>query len=183
MRRPRCSTSPTALGAEMRLAAFGLSAADLERAADLAVESPYPNPAPVTREGVRALLQDAYEGRRPVESAEDEMSEAFICDARAHADRALWRRARRGARRRPRRGAAQGAAGAPSRARPGRDRRRDPRLRQPGGRGQPERRAHGAAARRPAGERAGRHGQPPVRLGHGGDRPGRAGDQGGRGRA
>jgi alcohol dehydrogenase class IV len=53
------------LGAEMRLAAFGLSAADLERAADLAVESPYPNPAPVTREGVRALLQDAYEGRRP----------------------------------------------------------------------------------------------------------------------
>jgi maleylacetate reductase len=53
------------LGAEMRLAAFGLSEADLERAADLAVESPYPNPAPVTRERVRALLQDAYEGRRP----------------------------------------------------------------------------------------------------------------------
>jgi maleylacetate reductase len=53
------------LGAEMRLAAFGLSEADLERAADLAVESPYPNPAPVTRAGVRALLQDAFEGRRP----------------------------------------------------------------------------------------------------------------------
>ena len=55
------------LGAEMRLAAFGLSEADLERAADLAVESPYPNPAPVTRAGVRALLQDAFEGRRPEE--------------------------------------------------------------------------------------------------------------------
>jgi maleylacetate reductase len=54
-----------ALGAEMRLAAFGLGAADLDRAAELAVESPYPNPAPVTREGVRALLQDAYDGRRP----------------------------------------------------------------------------------------------------------------------
>ena len=54
-----------ALGVEMRLAAFGLGAADLDRAAELAVESPYPNPAPVTREGVRALLQDAYEGRRP----------------------------------------------------------------------------------------------------------------------
>jgi alcohol dehydrogenase class IV len=53
------------LGAEMRLATFGLSAGDLERAADLAVESPYPNPAPVTRAGVRALLQDAWHGRRP----------------------------------------------------------------------------------------------------------------------
>jgi alcohol dehydrogenase class IV len=53
------------LGAEMRLAAFGLSEADLDRAADLALETPYPNPAPVTRERVRALLQDAYEGRRP----------------------------------------------------------------------------------------------------------------------
>jgi maleylacetate reductase len=53
------------LGAEMRLAAFGLSAADLDRAAELVLESPYPNPAPVTREGVRALLDDAFHGRRP----------------------------------------------------------------------------------------------------------------------
>jgi alcohol dehydrogenase class IV len=53
------------LGAEMRLAAFGLGEADLDRAADLALETPYPNPAPVTRERVRALLQDAYQGRRP----------------------------------------------------------------------------------------------------------------------
>ncbi len=55
----------TALGAEMRLRAFGLSAADLDRAAELATEDPYDNPRPVTREGIRALLQDAYEGRRP----------------------------------------------------------------------------------------------------------------------
>jgi maleylacetate reductase len=54
-----------ALGAEMRLEAFGLREADLERAAELAVQDPYYNPRPVTREGVRALLQDAYEGRRP----------------------------------------------------------------------------------------------------------------------
>ena len=54
-----------ALGAEMRLAAFGLSEADLDRAADLAAQDPYYNPRPVTREGVRALLQDAYDGRRP----------------------------------------------------------------------------------------------------------------------
>ena len=55
----------TALGAEMRLQAFGLGEADLERAADLAVQERYYNPRPVTREGVRALLQDAFEGRRP----------------------------------------------------------------------------------------------------------------------
>jgi maleylacetate reductase len=55
----------TSLGAEMRLKAFGLDEADLERAADLAVQEPYYNPRPVTREGVRALLQDAFDGRRP----------------------------------------------------------------------------------------------------------------------
>jgi alcohol dehydrogenase class IV len=54
-----------ALGAEMRLAAFGLGAADLDRAAELAVQDAYPNPRPVTGDGVRALLQDACEGRRP----------------------------------------------------------------------------------------------------------------------
>jgi alcohol dehydrogenase class IV len=66
------SDAPTALfdlavmlGAEMRLRAFGLSEADLDRAAALATEDPYDNPRPVTRAGVRALLQDAYDGRRP----------------------------------------------------------------------------------------------------------------------
>ena len=33
--------------------------------ADLAVQNPYYNPRPITREGIRALLQDAFEGRRP----------------------------------------------------------------------------------------------------------------------
>jgi alcohol dehydrogenase class IV len=54
------------LGAKLRLADLGLRAADLERAADLAVEQPYPNPTPITREGIHALLDDAFHGRRPV---------------------------------------------------------------------------------------------------------------------
>ena len=39
--------------------------ADLDAAADLATHSPYPNPAPLTRAGVRRLLEDAFYGRRP----------------------------------------------------------------------------------------------------------------------
>ena len=42
-----------------------LKAADLDKAADIAVQNPYYNPRPITREGIRALLQDAFEGRRP----------------------------------------------------------------------------------------------------------------------
>jgi maleylacetate reductase len=38
---------------------------DLNRAADLAVESPYPNPTPITSAGIRTLLDDAFHGRRP----------------------------------------------------------------------------------------------------------------------
>lgn len=47
------------------LKAFGLSEADLDTAAEMAVQSPYYNPRPVTREGVRAMLQVAYEGGAP----------------------------------------------------------------------------------------------------------------------
>jgi maleylacetate reductase len=53
------------LGAPVSLAALGLKAADLDKAADLAVQNPYHNPRPITREGIRALLQDAFDGRRP----------------------------------------------------------------------------------------------------------------------
>jgi len=53
------------LGAPTSLAALGMKAVDLDQAADIAVQSPYYNPRPVTRDGIRALLQDAYEGRRP----------------------------------------------------------------------------------------------------------------------
>ncbi|MGD0136879.1 MAG: maleylacetate reductase [Bryobacteraceae bacterium] len=53
------------LGAPTSLAALGLRAPDLDRAAGIAVENPYYNPRPITREGIRALLQDAFEGKRP----------------------------------------------------------------------------------------------------------------------
>ena len=54
------------LQAPLSLAALGMKRTDLDEAADIAVQNPYYNPRPVTREGVRALLQDAWEGRRPV---------------------------------------------------------------------------------------------------------------------
>src|SRR5580658_6321142 len=54
-----------AQGASVSLAALGLKAADLDRAADIAVQNPYYNPRPITREGIRTLLQDAFEGKRP----------------------------------------------------------------------------------------------------------------------
>ena len=53
------------LSAPLSLRALGMTEDQLDRAADLAVQNPYYNPRPVTREGVRALLQDAFEGRRP----------------------------------------------------------------------------------------------------------------------
>lgn len=53
------------LSAPVSLASLGMPAADLDRAAQLAVENPYWNPAPVTIEGIRALLEDAYNGQEP----------------------------------------------------------------------------------------------------------------------
>jgi alcohol dehydrogenase class IV len=54
-----------ALGAKLRLADLGLREPDLDRAAEIAVQSPYANPTPITRAGIRALLDDAFHGRRP----------------------------------------------------------------------------------------------------------------------
>lgn len=53
------------LGAPLSLASLGMKAANLDRAADLAVQNPYYNPRPITRDGIRALLENALEGRRP----------------------------------------------------------------------------------------------------------------------
>jgi alcohol dehydrogenase class IV len=53
------------LGAPLSLAAIGMREKDLDQAAELATANPYYNPCPVTREGIRALLQNAFEGRRP----------------------------------------------------------------------------------------------------------------------
>ena len=53
------------LGAPTRLKHFGLSEADLDRAASIAVANPYWNPRPFDQRAIRSLLQDAWEGRRP----------------------------------------------------------------------------------------------------------------------
>jgi alcohol dehydrogenase class IV len=53
------------LGLKMKLADLGMREADLERAARIASESPYPNPAPVTHDGILGLLRAAHAGHRP----------------------------------------------------------------------------------------------------------------------
>ena len=53
------------LGLPLRLADIGMQQADLERAARIAAEAPYPNPRKVEYGPVLALLRNAYEGRRP----------------------------------------------------------------------------------------------------------------------
>ena len=52
-------------GAPTSLAAIGMRAEDLDRAAELALQSPYPNPRPLEGAAVRALLQRAFDGARP----------------------------------------------------------------------------------------------------------------------
>lgn len=53
------------LNAPLRLSDLGLTAQDLDRAADIATKNPYANPRPVTRDGIRQLLQQAYDGHCP----------------------------------------------------------------------------------------------------------------------
>jgi maleylacetate reductase len=52
-------------GGPTSLRQIGMVEPDLDKAADAAVQSPYWNPRPVERNGIRALLDDAYHGRRP----------------------------------------------------------------------------------------------------------------------
>jgi alcohol dehydrogenase class IV len=54
-----------ALGAPTSLRAIGMPESGLDRVADLAVAKPYPNPRPLERDPLRALLQRAWEGRPP----------------------------------------------------------------------------------------------------------------------
>ena len=57
------------LGARLALRELGMSARDLDRAAELAVQKSYYNPQAVTRDGIRSLLEDAFHGRRPASRA------------------------------------------------------------------------------------------------------------------
>ena len=52
-------------GAPLALRELGMSAADLDRAADIASSNPYWNPRPIERDGLRELLQDAFDGVPP----------------------------------------------------------------------------------------------------------------------
>jgi alcohol dehydrogenase class IV len=53
------------LGAPVALKDIGMPADGLDRAADLAVQTPYPNPRPLERAAIRELLQHAFDGVRP----------------------------------------------------------------------------------------------------------------------
>lgn len=53
------------LGSPLSLRELGLREADLDRAAEIATESPYANPRPFDRLAIRALLEDAWHGRAP----------------------------------------------------------------------------------------------------------------------
>ncbi|MDM7932437.1 maleylacetate reductase [Tabrizicola sp.] len=55
----------TRMKAPLALRDLGLREADLDRAADIASENPYWNPAPVNRAGLRRLLQAAWAGDAP----------------------------------------------------------------------------------------------------------------------
>lgn len=56
-----------AVGSVKSLQAFGLTLADLDDIAEMAVANPYYNPAPVTKESVGTLLEAAYFGRPPAQ--------------------------------------------------------------------------------------------------------------------
>ena len=53
------------LHAPQSLRDLGLAETDLDRAADLATQSPYPNPSPLEKPALRALLQAAWAGHPP----------------------------------------------------------------------------------------------------------------------
>ena len=53
------------IGAPTSLQDLAFEEKNLDRAADIATESPYYNPHPVDRDSVRKLLEDAFQGRRP----------------------------------------------------------------------------------------------------------------------
>jgi maleylacetate reductase len=55
------------MNAPTALRDLGLQQHDLDHAADLATTKPYPNPQPVTRDDIRALLQAAWAGDAPIQ--------------------------------------------------------------------------------------------------------------------
>ncbi|WP_299550585.1 maleylacetate reductase [uncultured Tateyamaria sp.] len=62
---PALHAFATQMNAPLALRDLGVTEQNLDRAADLATQKPYPNPAPITRDGIRQLLQAAWEGAAP----------------------------------------------------------------------------------------------------------------------
>lgn len=62
---PGLFTYAKSLGAPTSLKELGFKESDLDKAADIAVSNPYWNPRPVDRDGIRSMLQDAFEGPEP----------------------------------------------------------------------------------------------------------------------
>jgi maleylacetate reductase len=52
-------------GAPVSLRELGMKETDVDRACEIALRNQYPNPRPLEPAAIRALLQDAYDGRRP----------------------------------------------------------------------------------------------------------------------
>jgi protocatechuate 3,4-dioxygenase beta subunit len=57
-------------GGPTSLRELGLAEADIDRAAELATASPYPNPAPLTRDGIAQLLRHASTGEHPASTVD-----------------------------------------------------------------------------------------------------------------
>jgi maleylacetate reductase len=57
------------LGGPTSLGELGFRRGDVQRAAELAMSEPYPNPRAVTRDGIMELLDEALAGRRPGDGA------------------------------------------------------------------------------------------------------------------
>lgn len=55
----------SSIGAPLRLADLGVTEADLEKVADMALAAPYWSPRPLDHDGVRVLLLAAWSGNRP----------------------------------------------------------------------------------------------------------------------
>lgn len=53
------------LGAPVALRDIGMQEADLDKACDMAMQTPYANPRPLERAAIRQLLQQAFDGERP----------------------------------------------------------------------------------------------------------------------
>ena len=47
------------------LAAIGMKADGIDKAAELATRNPYWNPRPIDRDSIRRLIDDAFHGRAP----------------------------------------------------------------------------------------------------------------------